>query len=173
MAKKHPWKPLQRANLVRNLTEADITDAMRHTGQDYEATRQALEEEVFGCEYWVNDLYQVAKRQLWGTDEATGERKPAPMVHLNIRRRDGKVIFRDWRHFQWIKNQLVGDECEAVEMYPAESRLNDTCNKYHLFAWTDPTYRLPFGMQERDVVEEDSTRIPGHRQRRIIPMGNK
>jgi hypothetical protein len=29
------------------------------------------------------------------------------MVHLNIRRRDGGPIFRDWRHFQRIKNQLV------------------------------------------------------------------
>jgi hypothetical protein len=87
--------------------------------------------------------------------------------HLNIRRRDGKPIFRDWRHFQWIKNELVGEECEGLELYPAESRLNDTSNKYHLFVFADPTYRIPFGMQDRDVIERDDAKKPGHRQRRM------
>jgi hypothetical protein len=35
----------------------------------------------------------------------------------------------DWRDLQRIKNQLVGPECEAVELYPAESRKVDTANQ--------------------------------------------
>ena len=73
----------------------------------------------------------------------------------------------DWRHRQLIKNQLLGEECEAVEIYPAESRLNDTSNKYHLWGFTDPNIRLPFGMQKRDVVDEEVRLPAGHRQRRI------
>lgn len=111
-----------------------------------------LEREANAVEYWLNDLYQVAKRDL-------GE----GCIHLNIRRRDGKVIMRDWRHFQAIKNQLCGEEVEAVELYPAESRLVDTSNKYHLWC-LPPGERFPFGFNKRDVLNmEGSTN--GTRQR--------
>ena len=159
VAGKTGWVPLQRANMVRRLTEADVAEAMRLTGQSEPEARAALEAEVSAAvEYWVNDLYQVAVRRGYALD--------GQMTHLNIRRRDGKPIFRDWRHFQWIKNQLVGEECEAVEIYPAESRLVDTSNKYHLWVFNNPAYRIPFGMLERDVIEEGSDR-PGNRQRRF------
>jgi hypothetical protein len=156
------WKKLIPANLVKTLTRETVLEAMQYTKLDFDDTKRQLEEEVWGVEYFINDLYQVAKRQI-----KTKDGTPVPMVQLNIRRRDGKPIFRDWRHFQWIKNELVGEECEAVELYPAESRLVDTSNKYHLWCFTDPTYRLPFGMQERDVIENDHAKKPGHRQRRI------
>lgn len=85
-------------------------------------------------------------------------------LHLNIRRRDGKVILRDWRHFQRIKNDIVGAECEAIEMYPAESRLVDESNKYHLYAWTNPRFRIPFGWTQRSVSYVSGS-VPGTRQR--------
>jgi hypothetical protein len=44
-------------------------------------------------------------------------------------RLDGQAI-HDWRELQRIKNEIVGDEIEAVELYPAESRLLDTANWY-------------------------------------------
>lgn len=90
-------------------------------------------------------------------------------VHLNIRRRDGGPILRDWRHFQWIKNQLVGEECEGVELYPAESRLVDTSNKFHLFVCTDPEHRLPFGDMFGNTRDVDYTNGPtaGTRQRSL------
>jgi hypothetical protein len=161
MTSKAKWKPLQPATRLRELTEGDVREAMRLTGKDYAVARAALEREATECTYWLNDLYQVAKRPL---HDATGTVRA---WHLNIRRRDGKPIFRDWRHFQWIKNELVGEECEGLEIYPAESRLNDTSNKYHLFVFADPTYRIPFGMQDRDVIERDDAKKPGHRQRRM------
>lgn len=42
----------------------------------------------------------------------------------------------NWRHLQRIKNELFGPEREAVELYPAESRLVDTTNSYWL--WVMP-----------------------------------
>ena len=77
-----------------------------------------------------------------------------PCVHLTIRSVDGSTR-HDWRDFQRIKNELVDPEAEAVELFPAESRLVDTANHYHV--WVFPTYRFPFGMQVREV----SGPIPG------------
>ncbi len=50
----------------------------------------------------------------------------------------------DWRDFQRIKNDVCGDEWEAVEMYPAESRLNDPSN--YFFLWAVPRGVLSFGL---------------------------
>jgi hypothetical protein len=57
------------------------------------------------------------------------------LTHLSIRRQDRRPV-RDWRHLQRIKNQLCGPEREGVELFPAESRLMDTSNQYHL--WVVP-----------------------------------
>jgi len=73
-------------------------------------------------------------------------------IWLSIRR-DDRMPIHDWRDLQDIKNQLVGAEHEGVELYPAESRKVDTANQYHLFVSTDPTFRYPFGYQEREVSD--------------------
>jgi hypothetical protein len=156
---KHEWRPLKRANIIKPLTQDDIDIAMTVTGENEANVKAAMEEEANRCEYWINDLYQVQLRRFDGK---------VPLVHLNIRRRDGRVIMRDWRHFQRIKNELVGEECEGVELYPAESRLSDTANKYHLWVVADPTFRFPFGMQGRDVIDKPEARVkPGFRQRKL------
>jgi hypothetical protein len=80
-----------------------------------------------------NDTYQVHVRRL-----------AENQAHLSIRRLDRDPI-HDWRELQKIKNAILGPECEAVELYPAESRLVDTANQYHLWAYTDLTLRFPFG----------------------------
>lgn len=152
MAKK-PWEPLRRSHLLPPC-EATIKEWMKYQP---ELTREQMiaycEKEDEVCTYWVNDTYQVGVRPM-------GE----GYVNINIRRRDGGTIFRDWRIFQRIKNEIVGPECEAVELYPAESRLADTSNKYHLFACTKPGWRFPFGYEERQVSDGPGT-TPGTRQR--------
>lgn len=75
------------------------------------------------------------------------------MIVLSIRRLD-RAPHHDWRDFQRIKNELVGKEYEAVELYPAESRLVDTANQYWLFCLQDPEMRFPFGFAERLVNDE-------------------
>lgn len=100
-----------------------------------------------------NSRYQVA---MW-TAEA-----PEPFgvcVHLSIKTHD-KAAYHDWRDFQRIKNELVGDEYEGVEIYPAESRLVDNANQYHLFVFRD--LKLPFGFVGR-LVSDGGTH--GCRQR--------
>jgi hypothetical protein len=74
------------------------------------------------------------------------------MVHLSIRRNDRRPV-TNWRDLQKIKNELVGPECEGVQIFPAESRLVDNANQYHLYVCADSEYRLPFGYQERLVSD--------------------
>jgi hypothetical protein len=152
---RYKWIPLVRNEDFKPLRPELIAHAMQqYPDLDKASVIKLLEDDVAKCETWINDLYQVQKRV---TD--TG------VIHLNIRRRDGAAVIRDWRHFQLIKNQLIGEECEAVELYPAESRKVDSSNKYHLYGVPDPTYRFSFGWQDRDVNYEEHRNVPGMRQR--------
>jgi hypothetical protein len=110
--------------LARNLPVAAIREAERH------AQRGAA---------YANDRYLVIVHKA-----------PDDMVYLVVNRLDREPV-RDWRDLQRIKNELIGPECEAVELFPAESRLVDTANMYHLWGCTDPSYRFPFGYQQRAV----------------------
>jgi hypothetical protein len=108
---------------------------------------------------WMNDVYQVNVRRLPAPPIVVNGMPAGDVFHLSVKRRDKRLI-RDWRHLQRIKNELTAPEAEAVELYPAESRLVDTANQYHL--WVIDGVRWPFGYQER-LVEGRS--LGGTRQR--------
>lgn len=80
-----------------------------------------------GMEAWANDTYQA-----FVTFEAFAG---VEYTHLSIKRHDREPV-HDWRDMQWIKNDVCGPEREAVELYPAESRMMDAANQYHL--WVAP-----------------------------------
>ena len=111
-----------------------------------------------------NNVYTVA---IEGCDV------PAPMgpvAWLSVKRNDRQVI-HDWRELQRIKNLVMGEEIEAVEIYPAESRVHDTANQYHLWCFA-PGYRLPFGYDGRLVADETNdptSSIASARQRAFSP----
>ena len=124
-------------------------------------TREDAEKAVAGMvgQVFVNDLYQVHVR-LWQWPD----RSPADLWHLSIKRRDRETI-HDWRELQEIKNALVGPEHEGVELYPAESRLVDSANQYHLWVLVEPGLRWPFGYTERLVQDVDEGYVVGAKQR--------
>lgn len=78
---------------------------------------------------WANDIYCVHVRD-------QGKGPLGTLVHLSIKRHDRAPI-TDWRDKQAIKNQLCGHEAEGMELYPAESRVVDTANQYHLWVFKD------------------------------------
>jgi len=94
---------------------------------------------------FINSRYQVNIRMVPPV-EPFGR-----ILWLSIKRRD-KRSMHDWRDIQRIKNELIGPEFEAVEIYPAESRLHDTANQYHLWVFADG-YHIPIGFAERQVSE--------------------
>jgi len=77
--------------------------------------------------------------------------KYAGWLWLSIKRKDKESI-HDWRKLQQIKNMLAGKEREAVELYPAESRLVDSSNQYHLFVLPEGE-KFPMGFTERLIVK--------------------
>lgn len=85
---------------------------------------------------------------------------------LSIKRRDREVI-RDWRELQSIKNAIVGPEHEGFELYPAESRLVDTANQFHLFVFMDRRVRMPVGFVAREVAGTAEASAVGATQREL------
>jgi hypothetical protein len=130
------WRDLERSTPVRNGVEIDIGNE----------------------EQWANDKYIVHKRVM-----DSGNPEIPDGIHLSIRRMD-RAPARDWRDFQRIKNQLCGPEWEGVEIYPAESRLVDGANQYHL--WCFP-FKIGFGFATRQVSNQWQTSqvTPGAVQR--------
>lgn len=100
---------------------------------------------------WGNDVYQCSVYQVGDNTEL--ERL---MLHISICRHDRAPI-HDWRHLQAIKNEVVGKERTAVEIYPPESQLVDTSNQYHL--WVFPAdIELPFGFADQMVSSDYQVR---------------
>ena len=85
---------------------------------------------------------------------------------LSIKRRDRDVI-RDWRELQAIKNAVIGPEHEGFELYPAESRLCDTANQFHLFVFMQSRVRMPVGFTVREVVGAAAAEAVGATQREL------
>lgn len=99
---------------------------------------------------WLNSRYEVWIFEWAAEDNPIG----FPMTQLSIKRRD-KGVQRSWRELQRIKNELCGREREAVELFPADSRLMDSANQYHL--WVLPEGQaFPFGYWTRIVSGESA-----------------
>jgi hypothetical protein len=123
--------------------EAEIRNAVVTTASLYPETDvEAMVKYHIAEEVWRNDKYQVAVRR-----DIVLPNWPK-MIHLSIKLITKEPI-HDWRDLQHIKNEIIGCENEAVELYPAESRLVDTANQYHLWVLADPEDRFPFGFNER------------------------
>jgi hypothetical protein len=159
--------PLVRTHWV-HVPVKQFIKAYMDKGYSRKTAKQAYNVDRGEC--WNNDLYVVMLKRPENVSEAEGFILPDGFVWLSIRRTDREPIF-DWRHMQQIKNQLVGDECEAVQIFPAESRLVDTCNQYHLIACADPEARMPMGFTNRTVSYGDADFLNA-RQRKGVNNDN-
>ena len=104
-----------------------------------------------------NSRYHVA---LWF--DGADDHPMGKWIHLSIKDHD-RTARHDWRDLQRIKNELVGPEYEAIEIYPAESRLVDTANQYHLYVFM--TWRPPQGFYSRLLADGKSQFGPNAVQR--------
>lgn len=129
------WEPFKPATMPPMRPEM-VALLAKDTGTTEDEIREAANLPQLA---FLNNLYQVNLREV----EFGGQ----SFTHLSIKRLD-KAAVHDWRHFQRIKNEICGPEREAIELYPAESRLVDTANQYHLWVlpegnkvgcgWTTP-----------------------------------
>ena len=137
----------------------------------------AVVEATLTDDIWLNNQYQVSVRRRTGPGpfDPTGEcvngfsEEVGEITWLSIKRRD-KGPQRDWRDLQHIKNDIVGPEAEAMEIYPAESRLMDTANQTHLFA-IPLNQKIPLGFTQRAVRGPEQTLGLGGKQREPESVG--
>ena len=126
------WQPLYRAQLI-------IPDKLAEAANQDPALMQQVVL-MMDAEVWRNDKYVVIVERHEG----------GWVTHLSIRRDDRKPIM-DWRDKQRIKDQLAGEETDAVELYPMRSRLVDGANQYHLWCLR-PGLKFPLGWDEGFLV---------------------
>jgi hypothetical protein len=116
------------------------------------------------AEWWGSDRYTVCHYR----DAEHGFDPTWTLHHLSIHRRD-RAPCSDWREFQQIKTAVLGADAEAVQLYPAEDRLVDGANEYHLWSLFDDRgkpVRWPIGFNcGRSVTNNPG---PGATQR---PLG--
>jgi hypothetical protein len=89
-------------------------------------------------EFWRNDTYGAGVRRFKTLSPFM------PSTHVSISRWDEGIV-REWWDLQRIKNDVLGLNVEAFEIYPADTRVVDIANAYHL--WAFPAgFRIPLPM---------------------------
>ena len=141
------------SKMAAGIVQEQIFMAKRaRSGADSHRGGPAMKVEVWRNAHWFVTLYRdeccLCRSEL---NAGTGEWPE--MIWLSMRRVD-RTDNHDWREMQRVKNDLVGPEHEAVELYPAESRLVDTADQFHLWVMVDATMDFPFGWIEREVGDE-------------------
>lgn len=132
---------------LRAYTRGERWDAVPWTEfQEAEMPHHPLED--FKPRIAMNSHYQVAVYPPM-TGEPFGR-----IVHLSIKTHD-RAARHDWRDLQRIKNEVVGPEFDAVEIYPDEHHVVDMANQYHLWVFLD--YKLPFGFKDGRMVADGET----------------
>lgn len=111
--------------------EAFSMQHLMQCGLSKAAAKQAVRE-VKSEKVLMSSSYQVNIVEL-GRQHS----KWPPLVWFSIKRRD-KAAIVDRSVLRDIKNVLAGEEAEGFELYPAESRLVDTANQYHLYIAQEP-----------------------------------
>lgn len=145
-----PWQPLGRAYKVPPGPERLVTiraEAEARGADPDHAVRMALEP----SEMYQNDRYTVIVER---AEEGWVNR-------LSIRRNDRAAEPFPWRHLQRIKTELAGPDSEALELFPAESRLMDTANQRWLWCFP-PGYTIPIGFNApRNVASAEEAAAVG------------
>ena len=126
-------------------TKKEMQEIAKKLGVPYKEVKDNFRRDE-ECDTFQNDTYMVMRFR----NKSKNPELP-DLIWLSIRKLDRSPV-TDWREMQVIKNELIGPECEAVELYPAESRLVDTSNQFHMWGIDDPTYRFPFGFSSRAVT---------------------
>lgn len=107
---------------------------------------------------WLNSRFTVIVG-LRGGDHVTWEGMRGDFdAHLSYRRNDRSSDRITWRDVQRMKAELCGSESEALEMYPAESRVLDGANQRHLLVWrADSPNRPQYGFHTGRQVSDNDT----------------
>ena len=143
---KPKWTKLtENKKKLKNYTKVvDSINSMKPNGEKPQPIPKAV---------WENSRYLV---QEYDVSEEYG----IPITWLSIKNTHNNHLAHDWRDLQRIKNEICGEEKEAVEVYPAMSRMVDTSNQFHLWVFMDKA-PITLGWKEGAVTQsqEDADKI--------------
>lgn len=149
-----PWNPMR--DITAELSDAELGQRQRYGAINGETLIGVWSSEDYEVEHSTVEVPEFGFQMDW----------------LSIKRRN-KAAVHDWRHLQQIKNEILGPDREAVELYPAEARLVDTSNQYHLFA-LPAGKTFPFGYRARMIVDakpSEDRHVRGTARQRPIQRG--
>ncbi len=73
-----------------------------------------------------------------------------PVSHLKVRRHDGKTNRLTWDELMVIKNEMLGEDVLAVEIFPRDCDVVNEANVRHLWELPDGFLPRGFGLQRWD-----------------------
>jgi hypothetical protein len=149
-----PWVPFVKCDTYTREEAEEIVRREICSTPNQEYSEEVVEhaiDQMICCEYYKNNKYQVAVYPPETNAHLADASWPA-VIHLSIKSIDKSPV-HDWSDLQRIKNEIIGNENEAIEIYPAESRLVNMANQYHLWVFKDPNVRIPIGFNEGRKVD--------------------
>lgn len=103
-------------------------------------------EQVGGGMIYHNSRYQVYLQRFSSQDGGPDA------IYLFFQRIDQNQLI-PYRDKMRVKDELVHPECEAIELFPARSRVSSLISGCALWIIDDPVYRFPFGFSRRVVTD--------------------
>jgi hypothetical protein len=149
-ARLPPWTPFERVTAVLPPEKrAQLVEDLMMVSAQRGAPMTREQAEGFISERGADEMHQNSRYTVLVEREAQVGPGWPPMIWLSVRRNDRQRPGPErWRDFQRIKSELVGPENEGCELYPAESRVADTADQFHIFVFRDPSQRFPFGFRD-------------------------
>lgn len=142
---------MNRAEIRRRVRNREWIPLERATMQERRPEVKAFLESIdkddieMPDEMWVNPYYVCSVY-----------RAEAGHVHqISFRHQDRNRTDRDWRETQRIKNEIAGEEVEAIELYPRMGRLVDNANQFHLWC-APPGVEIELGYPRGCVIDQGS-----------------
>jgi len=151
-----------------------MLDATKPAWTPFEKMPDSVPAQIGADEGWINSRYQVwiyragnsRSANDWNRIFPDSEEEFPTFTQLSIKSLENDHYAHDWRDLQRIKNELMGHECEALELYPSMKRIVDTSNQFHLWV-IENDGQIPVGWPQPDVIHKKEVEklINGSRQR--------
>ena len=149
MNEKPDWSPFKKVtNPFKKMSMANVKLLAKEYGLSNKKGK-ALWRSICRDKYFINSLYQVYAGEVNTLDGGS-------MYHLTIKKTNLKSDEPiSWSDKQRIKNEVVGEGYEAVELFPTQDRVIESPTQCHLWVLPDHTFRFPFGFFKGDMAVEE------------------
>lgn len=107
-----------------------------------------------GGDGWAGQCHQARKNRCFSV---LIRLDAAGVVHLAVASLSG--VRPTWPEMQRIKDEIVGPDATAIEVYPPRSEVVDEADMFHLWVLRG---RLPFGLHMTDKFRGLGLRSPVH-----------